>query len=475
MTAWAQRPVYTLNQYTPQLINPAFATYNYKADFSFFHDEVTVAGGEYFNTNSINADYVFVNKETGRKLIGIGINVLGQDSGESDLLKTQQAGLSIATPIQVAKGQFIHFGINATYVNMKTSLEQLSTGSQWIAAEFRYDPTASLGESFVVQQVDYISLSAGALWSWEKDGHQKARAGISLWDANSPDVSFFEDPSDLPMTFQVHGEAVIYDKRQVQLTPSFYYQRFGQLNSYTALFSTKLFFVNDNPYDIISSGNLDLIAQYSFNSDASIAVVFNQPKFSMGFSYHFPLGKEDQYLQNGLQIGMTVSKVLWKPKVKRVKIDAVSSTRRFDFDQNSEVTYQKSEVDQMKSQLEELDHVKAYQFELTKDFQFSEGNATLTSESQPFLDEVIQLLEENPAWTLQIIGHTDNVGKKQDNYELSVRRAQAVADYLVEQGFSVDQLIVSGRGDTEPLSKEDSDAAKAQNRRVQFLINVVND
>lgn len=480
MQVWAQRPIYTLNQFTPQLVNPALASYDYKAELSLLRDEITIATGEYFSTNSLNADYVFVQKNTGRKWLGIGANVLSQDTGGSDLLKTYRAGLSLATPVQLAQEQFLHLGINATYVNTRTSLEQLSTGSQWIASEFRYDPTVGIGETFQLQKLEYFTLSAGLLWSWEKEGRQKAKAGIAVWDANRPDVSFFDEAVNLPLTFQINGEAVVYDKYRVRLTPSFYYQRNGQVDNYTALLSTKLFFHNDNPYDIISSGNIDLIARYGFNKDASVGLVFNQPKFALGFSYNFPLGKEDQYIQRGLQIGLSLNKLLWKPKVKRIKIDSYASRRDFDFQQRerqkeSTVTYQESEVEQMKAQLEGLGDVKTLQFELSKDFRFEHGEAQLDGENHSFLDDVEELLTENPAWTLQIIGHTDNVGAKQDNYKLSVARAQVVADYLLSQGVSEEQVIVTGRGDTEPLAENDSEEGKAKNRRVQFLINVINE
>lgn len=478
LLAWqssAQRKIYTLNQYTPLLINPASPSLNYEAELSFLRNELTITNGQYLNTNSLNGDFVFINKSSGRKLVGMGVNAASKELGTSDMLKSYEAGLSISTPVQIAPEQFLHFGINATYVNTRTSLDQLSTGSQWIAAEFRYDPDAGLGESFEVQQMSCISTSAGLIWSLQKEGHQQATIGLAAWDMNRPNMSFFDEQERSPMTFLAYAEAIVLEKGRVQLTPSFYYGRMREVNSYTAFLSTKLFFQNENPYDLIRSGNIDIKAQYGFNQDASLAVIFNQPNFSFGFAYNFPLGKENQYIQNGVQLGVTISKTLWKPQPTRIKIESVSKTRQFDFEQRQTVVQQESEIEQIKQELEQLDQVKTLQFELTKDFHFTFGKADLGDESYPFLDDVVKLLQDNPDWTLQIIGHTDNVGSKQDNYDLSIDRAQIVADYLMERGVQPEQISIAGRGDTEPIADNETEEGKAENRRVQFIIHAVNE
>ena len=58
------------------------------------------------------------------------------------------------------------------------------------------------------------------------------------------------------------------------------------------------------------------------------------------------------------------------------------------------------------------------------------------------------------------------------NSELSVKRAQVVADYLTTEGINPERIIVTGKGDTEPLTNNETEADKAKNRRVEFLISV---
>jgi len=68
---------------------------------------------------------------------------------------------------------------------------------------------------------------------------------------------------------------------------------------------------------------------------------------------------------------------------------------------------------------------------------------------------------------MNIIGHTDSVGPEAYNQKLSERRAQAVADYFATEGEVPQQTLqVSGRGESEPIASNDTDAGRAQNRRV---------
>lgn len=471
--ARAQYAVYSLNRYTPLYINPAAPTLDHNASLSFFHDEFTVSSGEYLTTNAFNAEYPFIKKESGRKILGLGLSFLQKDASTSDLLKTYEAGLSVATPIQLTERHSLHYGMSANYVNKRTSLEQLSTGSQWIAGEFRYDPNAGLGESFEVQNLSYFTVSAGLVWSFVKEQKQHTSVGLSVWNLNQPNESFFSATAKLPMTYMVYGETVLYENHRVDLVPSFYYQRTEKWNSYTALWTTRLKFRNENPYDLIKTGSVDLIARYDFNQDLSLGFALTQPGFSAGFSYNFPLVSDNKYFQSGIQIGVSLSKTLWKPQPQKILVESVPVKRQFDFERQEEhIVKEPSEVDKIKSQLEALDDVKSLQFELNKDFRFAFGKAELEESTASFLDELVVLLQDNPGFDLRIVGHTDNVGTKNANYDLSVQRAQAVADYLLERGVPEEQIEVIGRGDTEPIVANTTEEEKAKNRRVQFIITV---
>ena len=86
------------------------------------------------------------------------------------------------------------------------------------------------------------------------------------------------------------------------------------------------------------------------------------------------------------------------------------------------------------------------------------------------LDILADILLENKTMKIEIGGHTDNVGKPEDNQKLSEKRAIAVVEYLMSKGIKVTQLTGKGYGDTRPVASNDTEAGKARNRRTEFTI-----
>lgn len=79
-------------------------------------------------------------------------------------------------------------------------------------------------------------------------------------------------------------------------------------------------------------------------------------------------------------------------------------------------------------------------------------------------------LAKYPNTDLLIVGHTDAVGTSEYNQTLSQRRAAAAANYLASQGVSASRLRAVGRGETEPLATNDTEAGRQLNRRVEIAI-----
>jgi outer membrane protein OmpA-like peptidoglycan-associated protein len=101
---------------------------------------------------------------------------------------------------------------------------------------------------------------------------------------------------------------------------------------------------------------------------------------------------------------------------------------------------------------------------------FRTGTAEWLPSSETELRRLQQLLEDQPHLQIEIRGHTDDVGSAQANQILSMRRAKAVYDYLVEHGIDTDRLRYTGFGESQPLVPNDSDAARQKNRRTEFVI-----
>ncbi len=101
---------------------------------------------------------------------------------------------------------------------------------------------------------------------------------------------------------------------------------------------------------------------------------------------------------------------------------------------------------------------------------FENNSANLTSDAQTKLDEAVRMLNQKSNINVNIEGHTDSNGSDAYNMQLSQRRAQAVVDYLAENGIRRSRLTAVGRGEGSPIATNDTSAGRAQNRRVEFII-----
>ena len=102
---------------------------------------------------------------------------------------------------------------------------------------------------------------------------------------------------------------------------------------------------------------------------------------------------------------------------------------------------------------------------------FATGSAVLSDNAQFALNTAAQTLVQYPDTTLTINGHTDNTGSDAVNNPLSQHRAQTVAYYLQSRGVAASRLAVYGYGSHMPAASNATAEGRAQNRRVEILIN----
>ena len=105
-----------------------------------------------------------------------------------------------------------------------------------------------------------------------------------------------------------------------------------------------------------------------------------------------------------------------------------------------------------------------------KNIFFNTNESTLTESSSAELNQLIQLLQENPALRLEIGGHTDNVGRKEENMLLSKQRSASVMNYLTSKGISKIRLESRGYGDTLPIADNSTPEGRSKNRRTEIKV-----
>ena len=108
--------------------------------------------------------------------------------------------------------------------------------------------------------------------------------------------------------------------------------------------------------------------------------------------------------------------------------------------------------------------------EVPSDISFDVGRADIKPNFAPILDRFAQSLNQNPASTVRIIGHTDSTGSDAVNNPLSVNRAASTRDYLTSRGVGTQRIAIDGRGAQQPLADNATEAGRARNRRVEIFV-----
>jgi len=101
---------------------------------------------------------------------------------------------------------------------------------------------------------------------------------------------------------------------------------------------------------------------------------------------------------------------------------------------------------------------------------FDFNKATLRPESYPILNNAAQILLTHPEISVEIVGHTDQIGSDKYNDKLSLERSESVKKYLIAKGVDAGRMTTVGKGKRELLFKEMDPVSRFYNRRIEFKV-----
>ncbi|MDR0702325.1 MAG: OmpA family protein [Azoarcus sp.] len=102
---------------------------------------------------------------------------------------------------------------------------------------------------------------------------------------------------------------------------------------------------------------------------------------------------------------------------------------------------------------------------------FAPGQAELRPALAALLQRVVPVFQRHAWASIRIVGHTDSQGSEMRNLDLSFRRAEAVAEYLRQQGIGLGRLSADGRGEADPIADNAKAEGRARNRRIDIFLN----
>lgn len=117
-----------------------------------------------------------------------------------------------------------------------------------------------------------------------------------------------------------------------------------------------------------------------------------------------------------------------------------------------------------------ISFLKADSLITLNEFLFETNSYKLKNEHYAELDMLSEFLTEHSTLEVNISGHTDNTGNEHHNVALSLRRAEAVAQYIITKGVLFEKVYFEGLGSSQPIAENDSEEGRSKNRRVEILI-----
>ena len=100
---------------------------------------------------------------------------------------------------------------------------------------------------------------------------------------------------------------------------------------------------------------------------------------------------------------------------------------------------------------------------------FAFGQSRLLNYSKPDLVRLSKIIQQFDL-SIQINGHTDNVGEVDNNMRLSEARAQSVKSFLIDLGCKAESMTIVGHGEEHPIASNETESGRAKNRRVEIVI-----
>lgn len=496
---YAQYFQFSQYNYATQRINPASVATSDYATLSFLHRNQSTGADFNLASSMASASYPLLSSRNGMRWGGIGLTLLDDRSGVAGIFNTQEAALSVATNVYLRKYQTLSFGAKGLYQIQKVNPAGLYTGMQYIP-DRGFDESLYSGENFSQLRLNFFTLSLGLHWQQvDRNNNRVAYWSLSFFDFNKPEASFLNSEAQLKSTAVAAIGIRVYKSGPLAITPEVLFTR-SHLNNLLNIGAITSYELSSSPS---LSGRVDFITKYVPGRSGIIGAQFHKENFSVGFSYDFPLFKKNIGNLGALEVGVELRGLVdprlkaranarrknktperkkqpvtaSRPKAEQnastpntLKADSTSSTQPKPIPALKENLQHKQDSVLALAEAGKIKHEALVIERVTLHFNFEFNSANLDGESATYIDELAEALTDNPHLSIKLVGHTDNIGSARFNERLSLQRANAVKAKLIEQGVDPSRIVTEGKGMYEPLNDNESDEARAKNRRVELTI-----
>ena len=406
------------------------------------------------------------------------ISAFDDHSNYAPSIKKTGVAFAYSQPVELTPRSFLSIGLQCNVYEKRLNINNFTTGSQW-NNNLGFDPSLANNEEQFNNRFNQFSFNSGLYWQLNGNNNRtKAFAGASLYNINRPNESFVGNENKQPWRYLLHGGYTIGENYLGNIMADALWlsqekQKVAGLGLKAGMY-----------YGSSTSGIGEIAVNTRFfsNNTLMIGVSLEQNWFALGISYDFLTiqSVSSDYHSNAMEIFLKVrfgrTKKRQPSSLPVAANNYVAGQKRlFAEERKTEVVESFTNDSLALKKAETVSDTtnikyKPIKLALKRDFKFAFNDAVLNDEAKAYLDELTALMKRNKNVTLEIIGHTDDVGSKDDNLKISVRRARIVADYLEKNGIDKKRLTVTGKMDSEPLLPNTSPDNRSKNRRVEFIL-----
>ncbi|RKQ51056.1 type IX secretion system PorP/SprF family membrane protein [Roseivirga pacifica] len=469
----AQQFNFSLIDFTEQRVNPAWLGMDGFWGASLVQRQQNRAADFRISSTSFQAVYPQLFPFGERIKGALGINLLNDVSGQTNTFKVQEAGLNYSLRIIGAKGQSLGLGVGLSNQNRGFDYAGVTTNMQYVTGR-GFDLSIGSGENLISTKQNFNRVNAGIFWQQVNDfGRKLGHFGFSVFDLNRPVDSFYSDAVKFDPTYMLTAGLSIYENLDWSVSPELLivYQVGGLI--YNAGVSTT--------YTFDAEQSLAFKPRYLIGKDLILAAEFRKNHFVFGIAYDVPVSANAINNQGAIEFGIKyIGKVKERRRKKRrgaraiapaVPNRAVISVPTIERAPMTSIQQLPIKAKGLKPVPDKFGKEGAAVIESELTIYFATNQTKLLTNFRQELEALVEDISlEGKKYLIVVEGHTDSTGPYDLNQRLSLKRAQIIANFLLEAGISPDLIKVFGRGESLPLSENSSAAGRAINRRVEVRL-----
>ncbi|WKK74201.2 PorP/SprF family type IX secretion system membrane protein [Marivirga salinae] len=461
----AQEPNFSMYRYTPFFTNPGSLGVEQDPGIMLNYRNQSLALGQRFQTSAVSGYYPFY---IGNHHLVVSANVLNEQL--ASFIKMNGGMLGLAYSVAVTSNSELSFGFQGGYFQKRIGSD-FSTDDQYVNGG--YDPNAVSGDEVMYQAMGYATMSTGFYYLIKDvDGSDKAFIGGSLFNLNSPNVSFFETGEDkMPLSLKATIGYKVFQSNKIAVTPTMRWINW-QGNNMMNIGSQ---FGYDLSNKRESSKRIELGLWYNTNNLGVFSLAYEQENLTVALSYDLALSSTLSSTQNGifeLAIGMNIERSSannsGRNNYARKNKRRQKSYKKLNlFQKNSKKKTHKQDDNTIAQ--EEIDQPAVPGKKIVSEIvYFAKDSIGLSVEARNILDGVVATMKADKSLRIKLVGYADNGALATLDTSLPVLRAEQVRAYLVSRGVEAKSVRVERVVQNQLLDDSETAQDSEGNSRVEI-------